>query len=293
MGRRQVLAGFAGAVSGLILIGCGNDRDVPAPTTTGSVGLSLGARFADGFVAPTVLVAGTEQRAPYVLVGGDGWPIIDQAPDGLDLVVRRAGGTEVVFSARVARHGEPGVTPYYPLVFTPPVVGVYDVDGPDLTGSHRLRVADPESLTLVQVGDQMRPVDTPTIDNDQGINPICTQFGGICPLHRLTLTEALARPGPTALLVSTPQFCQTDVCGPALDVLVDQTTRLGSQWSVVHAEVYVNPLSADFALTPVVTTYGLSFEPSLMVANHSGIVTGVVHFTMDNSEVTRALRSAT
>ena len=292
MGRRRVLAGLAGTAGGLMLVGCGADQPDPGLTTVGSPGMSLGARFADGFVAPTVLVAAAAQRAPYVLIGSDGWPVVDGAPDHVDLVVRKTDTSEVVFSGQVTRHGEPGVTPYYPLVFAPPTVGSYDVDGPGLVGDHRFQVAEPGSMTLVQVGGPMRPVDTPTIDDDRGVRPICTRPGGTCPLHALTLTEALDRPGPTALLVSTPQFCQMDVCGPALEVLVDRAARLGDQWSVVHAEVYVDPMAGDFTLTPVVAVYGLSFEPSLVVADRSGVVTGVVHFTMDDAEVVEALRSA-
>lgn len=273
-----------------MLVSCGTNRVDPAATRTG--GLSLGARFPDGFSAPTALVAGTEQRAPYVLVGDDGWPVVDRAPDALDLIVRQVSPSKVVFSARVVRHGEPGVTPYYPLVFTPPTVGIYDIDGPTLAGGHRLQVAEVSSTTLVQIGDQMPALDTPTIGNDLGVSPICTRSGGACPLHTLTLTQALARPGPTALLVSTPRFCQMDVCGPALEVLVSQAASLSDQWSVVHAEVYMNPVNGDFTLTPVVEAYGLSFEPSLVVANRSGEITGVVHFTMDKTEVVGALLSA-
>ena len=275
-----------------MLAGCGADSVAPVMTTLGLGGLSLGARFADGFVAPTVLVAGAEQRAPYVLIGGDGWPVIDGAPDGVDLVVLQADSREVVFSGRVDRHGERGVTPYYPLVFTPPAIGDYDVDGPGLVAGHRLRVVEAGSTSLIQVGEPMREVDTPTVDDDRGVNPICTRLAGTCPLHTITLGEAVERPGPTALLVSTPRFCQQDVCGPALEVVIDQVALLDDDWSVVHAEVYVDPMAGEFTLAPVVTTYGLTFEPSLVVADQSGIVTGVVHFTMDGIEVAEALRSA-
>ena len=138
----------------------------------------------------------------------------------------------------------------------------------------------------------MRGIETPTIDDGLGVHPICTRLAGMCPLHTITLAEAVEQPGPTALLVSTPRFCQHDVCGPALEVVIDRVAQLDDDWSVVHAEVYVDPMAGGFTLTPVVTTYGLTFEPSLVVANQSGIVTGVVHFTMDGMEVAEALRSA-
>ncbi len=64
-----------------------------------------------------------------------------------------------------------------------------------------------------------------------------------------------------------------------------------SPWSAVHAEVYVAPLENDFSTTPVVAALGLSFEPSLVVADATGRITAVLHFTMDATEVAAALSS--
>ena len=35
----------------------------------------------------------------------------------------------------------------------------------------------------------------------KGIDPICTRFEDPCPLHELTVAEALTRSGPIAVLV--------------------------------------------------------------------------------------------
>tara|TARA_B110000438_G_C15785538_1_gene638278 strand:+ start:139 stop:327 length:189 start_codon:yes stop_codon:yes gene_type:complete len=61
---------------------------------------------------------------------------------------------------------------------------------------------------------------------------------------------------------------------------------------VVHAEVYQRPEAGNFNTTPVVTALGLTFEPSLIVANSAGIITAALHFTMDNSEVVAAIETA-
>ncbi len=271
----------------MALLGCGSD---PAPTTKAAGGgFTLAARFADGFQAPTVLAAGSPQRAPYVLIGADGWPAMD-VPDRIQLTVTT--GDLVVHSGTVMRHGERGAIPYFPLVFTPPASGDYAVRGAGMPGRHRLRVSEPGRLDLVQVGQAMRPSETPTTDDPRGVDPICTWPGGPCPLHDLTVTEAIARSGPTALLVATPRFCQQDVCGPAVDVVIDAAEGLDPSWSVVHAEVYVAPDEGDFGLAPVVADYGLSFEPSLIVSDADGTVTAVLHFTMDSAEVLSALGSA-
>ena len=52
------------------------------------------------------------------------------------------------------------------------------------------------------------------------------------------------------------------------------------------------PDDADFSTTPVVAALGLTFEPTLVVANADGTITAAVHFTMDAAEVVAALDTA-
>ena len=73
-----------------------------------------------------------------------------------------------------------------------------------------------------------------------------------------------------------------------MDVVVAEAADRGGSWSVVHAEVFVAPDDNDFTLAPAVTAYGLTFEPSLVVADRDGVVTAVLHFTMDAVEVREA-----
>lgn len=309
--RRRVLAGLgvlAAATGTGLLAGCGGGSTTPVPPTT-SPGTAapgpsrLGARFADGYVAPTALAAGTPQRAPYVVLGADGWPLVDEAPDAVDLVLRAMGPDgapgPVVASATVARHGAGQSTPYYPFLFTAPAPGDFvveaSVDGIALPDAHHLRLADTADLDLVQVGDRLPAVATPTLDDPRGVDPVCTLAGGPCRFHATSLDDALATSGPIALLVSTPRFCQQDVCGPTVGLLDDALADRpdGEAWRAVHAEVYVAPDAGDFTPTPVVGALGLAFEPSLVVADASGTVTAALHFTMDAAEVAEALATAT
>ncbi|GIS98581.1 MAG: hypothetical protein CM1200mP26_02940 [Acidimicrobiales bacterium] len=82
-----------------------------------------------------------------------------------------------------------------------------------------------------------------------------------------------------ALLVSTPRFCQSDVCGPTVGLLRSALrVRSGKPWTTVHAEVYTGPETGDFSTTATVSALGLTFEPSLMVADAGGIVTAGLHY---------------
>ena len=281
LSRRHALISIAGFTGGLILTSCGNKEDYET--------LSLGARFADGYQAPTVFTSGSPQRAPYVLISEQGWPLSEEVPDAIELIVTEINSEETIFEGKVHRHGEPGVIPYFPLIFDPPRSGEYKVEGRGLDGHHQLIVTDPSDIQLIQIGQKMPSIQTPTMQNNLEINPICTKSSGPCSLHKKSLDESLSSSTPTALLVSTPRFCQTDVCGPALDILIKHSELLDGKLSIIHAEVFKEPEKQNFSVAPVVGAFGLTFEPSLIVANSEGVITSILHFAMDTKEVSEAL----
>ena len=281
LSRRHALISIAGFTGGLILTSCGNKEDYET--------LSLGARFADGYQAPTVFTSGSPQRAPYVLISEQGWPLSEEVPDAIELIVTEINSEETIFEGKVHRHGEPGVIPYFPLIFDPPRSGEYKVEGRGLDGHHQLIVTDPSDIQLIQIGQKMPSIQTPTMQNNLEINPICTKSSGPCSLHKKSLDESLSSSTPTALLVSTPRFCRTDVCGPALDILIKQSELLDGKLSIIHAEVFKEPEEQNFSVAPVVGAFGLTFEPSLIVANSEGVITSILHFAMDTNEVSEAL----
>ena len=281
LSRRHALISIAGFTGGLILTSCGNKEDYET--------LSLGARFADGYQAPTVFTSGSPQRAPYVLISEQGWPLSEEVPDAIELIVTEINSEETIFEGKVHRHGEPGVIPYFPLIFDPPRSGEYKVEGRGLDGHHQLIVTDPSDIQLIQIGQKMPSIQTPTMQNNLEINPICTKSSGPCSLHKKSLDESLSSSTPTALLVSTPRFCRTDVCGPALDILIKQSELLDGKLSIIHAEVFKEPEKQNFSVAPVVGAFGLTFEPSLIVANSEGVITSILHFAMDTKEVSEAL----
>jgi hypothetical protein len=289
-----MLLGLAGVTGTAVLASCGSTSTLPLASTTTlakePTGYGLGARFPDGYNSSTIMAIGSPQRAPYVLLGSDGWPITENVPDSIELIIEHEGAT--LGPLTINRHGEPGSTPYYPLIFTPPTVGVYTVTLNGSTATHLFKVKEPGDLPMLLVGEQLPPIETPTMVNPQGIEPVCSRFEEPCPFHQLSVTEALKQPRPIAVLVSTPGLCQSDVCGPAVEVLIAAIALQEHDWSVIHAEVYVGPNNNDFTTAPVIDALGLPFEPSLYVANAQGTITEVVHLTMDQREVTAALATA-
>ena len=115
------------------------------------------------------------------------------------------------------------------------------------------------------------------------------------PFHEIDLVDAVANDKPTVLLISTPGFCQTDICGPVLDLLIDEAGDR-TDLNVIHAEVYINP--SDFAtggfpeLTPAVNAMALPFEPAIFVAAADNSIRARLDTTFDRSELRARSRSS-
>jgi hypothetical protein len=289
--RRTFLAGSAAAA---LLAACGDDNggiaggdETPAPLVPDR----LGNAFADGYASElSSLVAGIPQRAPFIVVTDVGQPLTTSAPATIDVEVLH-GGTAVA-SFTVPRHDRGIITPYYPVVFTPPEPGDYEIRS-NLPGpATPFKVAAREQLSVVQIGDKLRPVDTPTTADARGVDPVCTRtVPGPCPFHDRTLTEAMAGGRPVVFIISTPGFCQTEICGPVLELAIEAAPA-HTDFAIVHAEVYVAPEQGDLTkTTPAIATYGLAWEPSLYVADATGTVTARLDFLWDGAEFDQAVAS--
>jgi hypothetical protein len=193
----------------------------------------------------------------------------------------------------VPAHQDGVPVPYFPLKAAFDQPGLWtataEIDGAPATQA--FQVSEPSGVAVAQPGQPMRPFDTPTVDDHRGIEPICTDTPE-CPLHSQTLTAALATGKPTALLVGTPAYCQTGLCGPVLTLLVEEApTHPDMQF--VHAEVYRDAAAVGDVnkaqLAPIIDTYGLTFEPSLFVADATGTIRTRLDNVYDRVELREAL----
>jgi hypothetical protein len=158
--------------------------------------------------------------------------------------------------------------PYYALRFTPEQAGLYtvetEVEGQTLSGP--FQVAEEDEPGVVQIGQPLTPVETPTVENPLGVDPLCTREPP-CALHDESLDAVMAEGRPTAFLISTPAFCQTGICGPVLDLLIEARADY-PDLSFVHTEVYQQPEPGNptaGGVVGAVEDYGLTFEPSLFL----------------------------
>jgi hypothetical protein len=272
LSRRSFLAAGAGA---LVLAACGGgggSDDGPN---------ALVSRYEDGYFVP-----GTQRVA--VSIGDKNGLVSDGLPNALTAKVLDAKGAVVVPSVGATSHAVGTPVPFFPFALAITAPGVYTlsakVSGKELGSS--FSVVDPSQVKIPKPGDKLPAFDTPTTADARGVNPICTHQPP-CPLHEVTLTQALQAGKPVAYLIGTPAFCQTGVCAPILDNLIVSHNRLGDKVTMVHAEVYTDNTATT--TTPAVAAYNMSFEPCLWVTDATGTVVERLDFVFDQGEIDTAL----
>jgi hypothetical protein len=280
---------FLLATAGVALAGAacgGDDGGGSAATTTAPVDRQQPERTLLQYFNRNAVLAG-EQRLPYGIGDAEGVPMLE-APEELSARILRDGAAVAEVTAR--RYGSGLPRPYFPFRTELSEPGLYelavDLDGATVTSP--FSIVETAPLVPPGPGDAMVPVDTPTLDDARGVNPICTREE-TCPLHEVPLSAALEEDRPTVLIVATPAFCQTVVCGPVLDIVLSHRERIGDRARMIHAEVYVNPEESLQETTDAVKAYRLPYEPVLFVARADGTIASRLDYIFDEVEVGEAL----
>lgn len=293
LSRRRFLIGAASLAAAAA---CGSDggSSATATSTPKAKGeLALGQFFDPNGLAHT----DGEQRLPVGLFTAGRLATFDEAPSELEiqLLSQAPGASGDPIEVRVPRHGQGMPRPYYPLRASFDRTGPWEartvVEGQELTMS--FNVSEPAAVEVVRVGQPMPSVETPTVDDARGVVDICTREPD-CPFHQVSLAGAMDANSPTVLMVSTPALCQTAVCGPVLDVLIDQVE--GSEgFQTVHAEVFVDPTvdDQDRQPTEIMSALGLVYEPALFFVGADGVVRERLDNIFDAAEIAAALEQLT
>jgi hypothetical protein len=311
LSRRRFLGATAlalgTAAGGSLLVSCGSDEDEAGDTSElGLEPVDEGTRvLRPMFNVSSFAVAGLEQRLVFAIGDASGLPLADAAPDSLvfDLLVDRARAVDTTAVEQVPADLQPVGEPidvarrldgvpaaYYPLRFTFPEPGFYTVRTTPPGGGEieaTLIVSGPGGNDLVQPGSPMPRIETPTTAAPLGVDPLCTRQPS-CALHDLSLDAALADGRPVAFLVSTPAFCQIGVCGPVLDLVIEQQAAYPDV-QFIHCEVYRNeegPQTGD--LVQAVGDLGMEYEPGLFLVRDSVLVERLDN-VFDRTELIEAL----
>ena len=120
------------------------------------------------------------------------------------------------------------------------------------------------------VGQRPPPVSTDTVASAGGEKAVDTRIPPAPELHQTNLKDVLGK-RPTALLIATPQLCQSRVCGPVVDIELQLKQKYGDRMAFIHQEVYVDN-KLDKGLRPPLKKLGLQTEPWLFTFDGNGRV---------------------
>lgn len=286
--RRTVLAGGAALA---FLTACGGDDGETASTTTDD-GVATTSDELTGTLLVLmpqqgVLTADGEQRVPLAFADAEGVPV-REGLEAREFQIRADTGEPTVVTVEPHSDGVP--TPYYPLRFTPAAAGIHEITVVGDAGFNAVTLDISQDALIPLVGRPLPPVATPTATDARGVDPICTRTPP-CDLHAVSLDQVLGT-GPVVLSIATPEFCQTAICGPVLDLLIealpDYPTITG-----IHAEVYADPRGDDDptagGLAPITDEYDLTFEPTLYLVDATGTIVTRLDSVYDRVELRAAL----
>jgi hypothetical protein len=284
--RRNFLFGVGGLV---VLAACGDDSaDGSATTTAGTdatggtapVNFGIAQRFPN-----SPLFTPGPVRLPISLI--DSGTLAADGPAELPGRIESMDG-EVVAEFTAMLRNEGISPPYYEIrvELDTPQPYTLRLEGDDGAGA-AFQVVEPAQVVTPRTGEPLPPFDTPTVDDHRGVEPFCSLTPDPCPLHEVTLTDALASGKPVVYMVGTPAHCQTGTCAPGLEFLVAEHERLGDAVVMVHADVYAD--DAATTLAPAVNELGVDYEPIIYFTDENGVVVDRLDAVWDAGELRERL----
>ncbi|MFL6188721.1 MAG: TlpA family protein disulfide reductase [Actinomycetes bacterium] len=164
------------------------------------------------------------------------------------------------------------------------VAAALDLDGGRAVGQGAVPVA---AKVTAAVGSKAMPVGTPVATTAAGRKKICTREPA-CPLHTISLDDALAAGRPTVVNFATPLLCSSQMCGPVVDEQMVAADRLGAKASFIHVEIY--PSRSTAKPVKALTDYGFTTEPWVLVIDRDGVIRDRFEGPVTATQITDALR---
>jgi len=288
--RRQVITAAGSAV---LLAACGDNTETKNSSASGGTApRDPGETPAGGWIlvqrfpSEPLMVPG-DVRLPISLA--DDTRMLDNGPAALSGWVETDDDARTRVTDVTGIRRQDGIpTPYWEVRATLPAEGSYALrlDGDDGYGAS-FKVYSPADVISPLTGDELPPFDTPTVDDHRGVEPYCSLSPEPCPLHEVTLTDALTLGKPLAYMVGTPAHCQTGTCTPGLQFLMNEHERVGDKIVMVHADVYADNAATEVA--PAVNALGVQYEPIIYFCTADGTIVDRLDAVWDASELTERI----
>jgi hypothetical protein len=144
------------------------------------------------------------------------------------------------------------------------------------------------SSKVPQVGQKAPLIHTPTpADVGGDLSKITTRIPPDTQ-NRVDYADVLGQE-PIVLLFATPQFCQSRVCGPVVDVAEQLKQLYGDKVAFIHMEIY-NDNDPSKHVRPQVRAFHLPSEPWLFAIGRDGRIEAVIEGAFGVEELTRVVK---
>jgi hypothetical protein len=141
-----------------------------------------------------------------------------------------------------------------------------------------------------RVGQKAPKIHTPTpADAGGDVSKVTTRVPPDTQ-NRVDYAEALGKE-PILLLFATPQFCQSRVCGPVVDVAEQVKQQYGDRAAFIHMEIY-NDNDPSKNVRPQVRAFHLPSEPWLFAIDRQGVIRAEIEGAFGVSRMTEAVQEA-
>jgi hypothetical protein len=162
--------------------------------------------------------------------------------------------------------------------------------GKYLAAPSQVQVTTKKADPIPDVGDTPPRVATDTLASVKGNVKLLDTRVPPSDMHKESFDKVLGKK-PVALLFSTPQLCQSRVCGPVTDVAEQLKAKYGDKIEFIHQEVYVNN-DVNAGLRPPLEAFHLRSEPWLFVVNAQGKITARLEGSFGVTAFENALKTA-
>lgn len=149
------------------------------------------------------------------------------------------------------------------------------------------RAADP----IPDVGERPPKVQTDTLGSVKGnMGLLDTRVPPAPELARKSFADVVGR-RPVALLFATPQLCQSRVCGPVTDEMLQMKAKYGDRMTFIHQEVYEDN-DPNKGLRDPLKAFKLPSEPWLFTVDADGRIAARLEGSIGHDDFEHAIQAA-
>lgn len=285
LSRRDFLRASSLTVLGASLAACTKQAAPPgpSPTASGAAG-SLDAVIAGRgqtltyIAVGTELLSGVEERLAFGIVDESASGLVRDATGRVWFAQTREAEAEGPFE--IAFHGEglPQDRGFYAAQVEFPNEGqwlvIAEVDrgnGLEIAAG-QVQVGRRSGMPIA--GERAPRVQTPTLRNARGVDPVCTATPA-CGMHERSLADILDAGDKAVVMIATPAYCTSRLCGPEVEIL-EQLMPTAANIPFVHIELLANDEPDTVRLTsplsPAAIAFKTSEEPAYYAIDANGVI---------------------